>query len=70
MGRCRNDSLLWAWIFIAAAADQGNTSLPPLAPNVLPSRELQVEPLTVADGAAPTPLARPTQRRWYFGYIR
>ena len=46
------------------------TALPPPARDVLPSRALQIEPLAVAAGAAPTPLARPTSRRWYFAYVK
>src|SRR5947209_4726909 len=45
-------------------------ALPPLTSDVLPSRELLVEPLAVAAGVAPSPIARPTQRRWWLGFVK
>jgi len=43
--------------------------LPPLPPDVLPSVTLDVEPLPIAAGVVPTPLARPTSRRRWLGFF-
>jgi hypothetical protein len=45
-------------------------ALPPLAADVLPSRTLQIDAMTVVQPASATPMGRPTSRRWWLAFVK
>ena len=42
----------------------------PIAPEMLPSRALDVEQLAMAGGIDATPIARRAPRRWWLGFVK